>query len=782
MSFFRNYAAIGLSAVISLAMTSCSDSAPPADQSAPPPIVEPAAEHATYWPIGLNTPDGELVMYQPQPTALQGNQLSARAAVSWTPTGGQALYGTADFKARVMTDRDSQMVSLEDINSIQVHLPGATPQQEQQFATVAQHEMPGMGITFPLDQLLASLDTAQPAVQAAAQQGPAAAPAEAFNNDPPKINFSSTPATLISVNGPPKMLPVDDHPGVQEVVNTPFIMLYDPAGRRYYLKAGTRWVSATDIAGAWTNTTDVPADIQAAGDFLATPPPGEATTEPGVAGAGQSPASRPAELTEAAADTQIIVSTNPAELIVTQGPAQFTPIPGGQLLYCSNTQSDLFLYQPTQHYYLLLAGRWYVAPALLGPWQYLPAAALPADFQNIPADSPKANVRASVPGTGEAREAVLNAEIPQTASVRRDAGKDVNVAYDGDPKFQQVGNGPVSYAVNTPSAVLQVNGVYYCCDEAVWYQAPGPMGPWTVCVSVPQAIYSIPPNCPLYYVTYCSVYDSTPDYVYCGYLPGYAGSYVEGPTVIYGTGYDYGGWYGSAYFAYPCTWGFAAVYDPWTYDWGFGLGYYWNTGWFSHQWHNGWWRHHWRQVGRHDGSLNRWWGPHGYVNYNRMRTHDAALRAGGHRGDEFGGVGRRNIYQRPRNIARNITPDNRRFAGNFMSNRANDLFAGRDGQVYRRSDAGWESRSPSDWTRLHDVPGAERGYEPRAFPQRAYAPPEAGMERDYMARSRGDFRANTVHNFGEFRGGGEGGFRGGGGGGFHGGGGGGFHGGGGGRR
>jgi hypothetical protein len=775
MLFLRTYVAIGLSAIASCVLTSCSDSAPPPDQSAPLPIAEPAADHATYWPIGLNTPDGELVIYQPQPTALQGDQLSARAAVSWTLTGGQPLYGTAEFKARILTDRDNRMVNLQDISSIQVHLPGSTAQQEQQFAGVAQHELPGMGITFPLDQLLASLDTAPPAVQAMAQQGlaPAPAPAQDFNNDPPKIIFSSDPATLISVNGPPKTLPVDGHPGVLEVVNTPFIMLYDSAGKRYYLKAGTRWVAAADITGDWQSAADAPAEVRAAGDFLAAPPPGAATTEPGTATGNQPPASRPAELSEAAADTKIIVSTDPAELIVTQGQAQFTPIPGGQLLYCGNTQSDLFLYQPTQHYYLLLAGRWYVAPALLGPWQYLPASALPGDFSNIPADSPKAHVRASVPGTSEAREAVLNAEIPQTASVRRDAGKDLNVAYDGAPQFQQAGNGPVTYATNTPNAVLQVNGVYYCCDDAVWYQAPGPMGPWTVSVAVPPAIYTIPPSCPLYYVTYCNVYDATPDSVYCGYLPGYTGCYVEGPTVVYGTGYAYGGWYGSAYFAYPCTWGFAAVYDPWASEWGFGLGYYWDTGWFAHQWHNGWWRNHWHQVGRHDRGLNRWWGPHGYVNYNRMHTHAAALRAEGHSGEDFGGPGRRNIYQQPRNVARNITPDNRRFAGTVMTNRANDLFAGRDGQVYRRSDAGWQNRGPADWNQLRDVPGAERGYEPRATPERAYAPPESGMDRDYMARSRGDYRADTVHSFGEFRGGG-------GGGGFHGGGGGGFHGGGGG--
>ena len=32
--------------------------------------IEPGEAQATYWPVGINTPDGELILYQPQPTAL----------------------------------------------------------------------------------------------------------------------------------------------------------------------------------------------------------------------------------------------------------------------------------------------------------------------------------------------------------------------------------------------------------------------------------------------------------------------------------------------------------------------------------------------------------------------------------------------------------------------------------------------------------------------------------------------------------------------------------------
>jgi hypothetical protein len=50
------------------------------------------------------------------------------------------------------------------------------------------------------------------------------------------------------------------------------------------------------------------------------------------------------------------------------------------------------------------------------------------------------------------------------------------------------------------------------------------------------------------------------------------GSYVYGPTVIYGTGYPYIPWYGTMYYPYHSTWGFNMNYNPWT-GWSIGFGF-----------------------------------------------------------------------------------------------------------------------------------------------------------------------------------------------------------------
>lgn len=74
-----------------------------------------------------------------------------------------------------------------------------------------------------------------------------------------------------------------------------------------------------------------------------------------------------------------------------------------------------------------------------------------------------------VAGTTQAREAVLDASIPQTASISRDAGGDLSVAYDGDARFQDVPESPgVAYATNSPEDVLRGNDGYYYLSRLVW--------------------------------------------------------------------------------------------------------------------------------------------------------------------------------------------------------------------------------------------------------------------------------------------------------------------------
>jgi hypothetical protein len=58
-------------------------------------------------------------------------------------------------------------------------------------------------------------------------------------------------------------------------------------------------------------------------------------------------------------------------------------------------------------------------------------------------------------GTHAAQEAVLKAQIPQTATLKRDAAK-ITVVYSGPPRFVPLPGTTLLYAVNTNTYVLQV--------------------------------------------------------------------------------------------------------------------------------------------------------------------------------------------------------------------------------------------------------------------------------------------------------------------------------------
>ena len=87
--------------------------------------------------------------------------------------------------------------------------------------------------------------------------------------------------------------------------------------------------------------------------------------------------------------------------------------------------------------YYLVAGRWFSAPDFTGPWTFA-TPKLPEDFKQIPLEHDRSRVLASVPGTDQAIEAVLLAQVPQTARVNRTQMKAPAVAYQGAPQFEPI--------------------------------------------------------------------------------------------------------------------------------------------------------------------------------------------------------------------------------------------------------------------------------------------------------------------------------------------------------
>ncbi len=484
------------------------------------PVLLPAAALAATaltppvdWPRTLSETGGQRVeIFQPQIESWQGDRLGGRAAIAVGPAQGAPTFGVAVFSARVEVDKPAGIAHLDALAIEHVDIPTA-PAQDASVKTLLQSRMPKAGITTSLDQLLASYAVGQQTTSVASV---------AVENPVPRIVFAVAPAALVLIDGAPVLHAL---PGstMQRVVNTRPLVLKDAGGTWYALAAG-HWYRTRDLTEGWAVLASPPAALAAAEKAAAQqqafdplpPPP-------------NTPAGAPAPA--------LVASVTPAELVQTKGQPELAPVPGTTLLEIRNADHAAFVDTKDNRTYVLVSGRWFAAADRAGPWSAVAADALPADFAKIPPADPMANALVSVPGTPQAKEAVIASTIPQTATVNRTTPA-LRVSYVGAPAFKPMPPTALQYATNTATPVIRVSpSAYYAVSNGVWFVAATPNGPWHVATTVPAAIYTIPPSSPLYYVTYVHVYRVTPTAVVVGYTPGYLGVVVAPTgTVVYGTG------------------------------------------------------------------------------------------------------------------------------------------------------------------------------------------------------------------------------------------------------
>ncbi len=560
------------------------------------------------WPRQLDGEQGQIVIYQPQIEEYSGDMLKARAAVSVIPNGESApVFGAVWFDARIATDTDARTASLESMTVTDARFPDSTTEEGRRLADYVEEELPKWEMVMSMDSLIAGLAPLEESYGGVSD----------LDNSPPKIIYASEPTVLVTIDGDPILNDLENS-GLEYVVNTPFYILLDPDTDRYFLYGGGHWYTSGDILGDWRVTSSLPPKVSAvAADVEAQEKKREETlsSDPQTADPALSLVDVPTP--------RVVVSAVPAEVIETDGEPQLAPIEGTDLLYVQNSESDIIMHTPTQHYYVLLSGRWYMSGSLSGnDWTFVAPDLLPADFYGIPADSEMADVRASIAGTDEAADAVAENLIPQTAEVERNTTA-VTVTYDGNPEFVLC-SGDVAYAANADKAVLLVDNEYYCCDNAVWFVSDYANGPWLVATRVPAQVQTLPPTCPYYNVRYVYIYNVTPDIIYVGYTPGYLGSYVYRGCVVYGTGYHYRPWYRHHYYPRFSTWGYGAQWRPYT-GWGlyFGVSLGWLDLWYGRPWYTGWWgpggyvygyrhgyhhgHHHGHGGGYHHGDHDGYW-------------------------------------------------------------------------------------------------------------------------------------------------------------------------------
>ncbi len=664
------------------------------------------------WPRDIKFKKGVITVYQPQIEEYKDSKIEARAAIAVKMDEKSPVFGAMWFTSRALTDKETRLVTFDNVIVETLKFPEGEEQEVEKLKNGMTSKLSGTSITMSMDRFLVSIDHLL-------EQGNQT---ENFNNAPPVVFFETTPSVLVNIDGDPILKEVENST-YKYVMNSPYFLVQSPTDKQFYLKGGKWWYSSKSVESGWKSIDTPPKTVS---DLAEQAFKGETKDVDSVA----------LQLDHA---PKLIISTKPAELIQTDGEPKFEPVTGTELLFLTNSENDIIMDIPSQQYYILIAGRWYTSKKIdSGDWTYISPNDLPQDFAKIPDTSDIADVRYTVPGTQEAKEAMLENSIPQTAEVDRKKAK-VEVQYDGNPSFKKIESTSVSYAENSDKTVLLIGNKYYCVDNAIWFESAKASGPWEVCVDVPNAVQDIPASSPVYNVKYVYVYDYTPNVVYVGYTPGYYGSYVHYGTVVYGTGYWYSPWYHNYYYPRPVTWGYGIHYNPWT-GWGFSVGM--SYGWITFGWHS---------------YYSGWWGPcgyrygyrHGYYHgYNHGYRHGyAAGRHAGHVANNRPG-GRypthSNIYRNHPNGIKNTgtrpanrpstrpsaRPTSRPSTGTRPSarpsTRENNVYSDRSGNVYKRNDTGsWQQRNNGQWQNS----GTRQS--------------GTNLNRDFNSRSRGNQRANS---------------------------------------
>jgi uncharacterized protein (TIGR03000 family) len=646
--------------------------------------------------------DGEtLTIYQPQVESWEKNLMTARAAVAVTTKASpQQTFGVVWFTARTDVDREDAIVTLDDFKITKVNFPSA-PDNGDAFMAALKAQLPTGSKTVSLVRLQASLAVTK--AESRVQKLP-------LKNEPPRIIYTTKTAILVLVDGPPVLRDVPNTK-LRRAINTRALLLQDVDSGLYFLHFEDSWWEAKAVDGEWSAAANPPADLDAVKKSLASSPDVDLLDDP---------APDLKEEMEKGNHLVIYVSTVPAELLELRGEPDLAPIDGTQLLYVKNTTNQLVLDTGTQDYFVLFSGRWFKSKSLAkGPWEFVPGDKLPTDFAKIPDNHPVGDVLAAVTGTPQALEASIANEVPQTATIQRSEAKLATV-YDGDPQFEPIEQTDLKYAINTPTPVIEVTPqVYYAVENGVWFSATNPAGPWLVADTVPPAIYSIPPSSPLYYVTNCQVYGGTPDVVYVGYTPGYFGTCLSPwGTVVYGTGWNYRPWVGRLWFGRSWTYGCDVNFGwstagGWSFGFGAGIGRPW---WGPVGWHAGYggvWRPGWE---------NGWGGR--YANVHATNIH----------------VNNFNVYNRwPTNsvVNRRVTAATTVQRTNVVGGRGlNNVYAGVDGGVYKRTAEGWNQNTAA---------GAWR-------PAQAAAPAITHLNTQVGARNFGAIQTQNFHAAGGFAG------------------------------
>lgn len=716
----------------------------PATKPAAKPAAQTAASSATMppvdggWPKSYSTPSGgTILLHQPQIASWADQRhMVLYAAVSYSQkSAAKAALGTIKAETGTRVALDQRLVNYSALKITESNFPTLSREDTREVVAAIDAAIPDTDRVIGLDRVLANLDKSQIIPKNT----------EGVKAEPPPIFFSKTPAILVNFDGDPIWSPIKEN-DLKFGVNTNWDVFQHEPSKTFYLRNGGTWLKASDLKGPWTPAGKLPPSF---------------SKLPGDANWQDVRLNLPGQKLSEKNVPKVFLSTKPGELILLRGEPTYLLVQATQLLWVSNTESDVFRMGKAGTVYFLVAGRWFSAPDFAGPWTFA-TPNLPEDFKKIPLEHARSRVLASVPGTAQATEAVLLAQVPQTARVNKKELKAPEVTYQGEPKFEPIEKTSVQRAVNTDKDIIKVGDLYYMCFQAVWFVSTTPKGPWEVATTVAKEIYSIPASSPVHNVTYVVVQEDNDndDWVTFAYVAGYTGMMIGWGCAVWGTGYYYppymwyGGFYPGYYPGFP-TYGYSAWYNPWSGTYGRGAAAYGPYGGVG--------------VGaRYNPSTGTYArgavasGPYGSAGIAQAYNPRTGAYGQTRQGSNVYGSWGSTAVQRGDNWAQTSRATNRATGtttrvttgsegGAAVSRRgpeggttvgrtaSGDVYAGRDGNVYRQSGGSWQKYDNGNWGSVERAQtGTTQQVDPSTYGQ---------LERDRSARTEGTQRTRDYSTY-----------------------------------
>src|SRR5450631_1611629 len=132
------------------------------------------------WPKIINTDNGtQIKVYQHEPESFKGNQLVFRSAISIVQSGSaEPVFGAFWSTAKVETDRDDRVLTINSIDVTSIRIPAITDQDKIDYIDDAlEAQFPQTAGPISLDEIVATLN----------QNHEEAKLSQNISNKPPKV-------------------------------------------------------------------------------------------------------------------------------------------------------------------------------------------------------------------------------------------------------------------------------------------------------------------------------------------------------------------------------------------------------------------------------------------------------------------------------------------------------------------------------------------------------------------------------------------------------------------